>query len=131
MPEMDRIFTTSEQAFSDGETMTVTAADVTANYSRQFNMDLAFGGLFGVLVDLDGDASDTMEVVVEFNYGDDAWTTKTIQVVASQACNTAAYYRMDTLSTWRDAIPFSAIRIKYTKTGANGQCIVTSRVLIA
>jgi len=127
-------------ALFDHETITgekvaqkvIAAADETANYSSEFSFDEFFQntlGIIGLAMELDGNASDTITVVVEFYYGKGmTWGTKTITLLNAVAANTNQYVRIDIQSGWRDYLPFNKIRFKITKTGTNGTCTIKSRI---
>jgi hypothetical protein len=114
------------------ETKVIAAATETAFYSRELKYNKWFidtEGIMGVLVECDGNASDTLAVTIQFHYGGStSWGTSDITLVAAQACNTNAYYRIDIQSTFRNYMPFYKMRIKYQKTGTNAALTVKSRI---
>ena len=86
-------------------------------------------GIIGLAMELDGNASDTITVLIEFYYGDKlTWGTKTITLLNAVAANTNQFVRIDIQNSWRDYIPFSKVRFKITKTGANAACTILSRI---
>lgn len=114
------------------EGLTIAAADEAVNNGRSlgYNYIGRATGIFGLLVECSGNASDTLTVVAQFAYGTSVWTTKTITLTSTHACNTSNFYRLDTNSSWRNVIPFMKMRFTFTKTGANALCVVKSRLVI-
>ena len=114
------------------ERKTIDSDDETAFYSRTLEYNQWFintEGIIGILVECDGNASDTLAVTVQFNYGGtSSWTTSSIDLVTDLACNTSAYYRLDIQTNFRNYIPFAKMRIKYQKTGTNAALNIKSRI---
>ena len=115
---------------------TIAASDETANYSSEFKYDQFFQntlGIIGLAMKFDGDASDTITVVLEYKYGDDLdWTTSatTVTLHSAVAGNVGfKFIRLDIEEGWRDNLPFEKLRFKITKTGTNGACVITSRIV--
>ena len=115
------------------ERKTIAQTDEDAFYSRELDYNKYIKdseGIIGILVECDGNASDTLAITVEFSYGGtSAWTTKTISLDTDLACNTSSFFRVDITSNFRDCLPFTKLRIKYQKTGTNAALNIKSRII--
>jgi hypothetical protein len=137
MPE--KINVTSYKVFENSnitgdyvDVLSIAKTDEDAHTSREFGYN-HFGrsvGLFGLLVECSGNASDALTITAQFNYSTSTWTTKTIALSSGHAGNASALYRLDINSSWRTVIPFSKMRFTFQKSGTNAACTVTSRLVI-
>ena len=115
------------------EQLTIGASDETDQYSSEFKYDDFFQntlGIIGIAMELNGNASDTITVILEYFYGKSlTWATNTLTIFNGVNANTNQYKRLDIMANWRDYLPFQKIRFKITKTGTNAACVITSRII--
>jgi hypothetical protein len=115
------------------EGLVIAAADETTHAGRPISYDIIgrSTGIIGLAVETSGNASDLMTIVAQFHYGiGTTYTTKTITITSSHACNTNNFYRLDINSSWRNIIPFMKMKFTFTKTGTNASCTVKSRLVL-
>ena len=126
-PLFDHVTITGEKT----EYKTIAIADEAANYSSVFDFDDFVQntlGIIGLAIEFNGNASDTIVVIVEFLYGERlTWGAKSMTLLNGVAGNTNQFVRLDIQSTWRDYLPFQKMRFKITKTGTNAAGPILAR----
>ena len=110
------------------------ATTTTTLYSNELEWKtiVKTGGIMGLITETSGNASDSLAAELEFYYGEHiGWTTATaISVFSGLAIGSNNQTRLDTLSNFRDRLPFIKMRVKFTKTGSNATATIKSRITL-